>query len=514
MKKNDQPSVSFWIPLFVVVLGAFAAILNNSSINVALPKMMAIFGVSADEAQWVLTAYMLTSGVVIPVTGYLGDAFGTKRTYLFALAVFMAGSLLCGLAWSNNSLIVARIIQGIGGGAIMPVSMAIVYRIVPRNKIGTALGVWGMAVITAPAIGPTLGGYVVDHMSWRFLFTLNVPVAVLAIALGAMLLPESGANRDLKFDLWGFLTSAIGCFTLLLALSQGHKEGWDSFYIIFLLIFSLSMLLLFVMIELSIPYPMLNLRLFKNSIFSISVFGGSLISLGLFGGMFLLPIFTQNLMGKTPMETGLMLMPAALVSAVMMPISGHLFDRIGPRAITITGLLILALGTWEFKNLSIDSTVFYITVVAAIRSLGMGLAMMPMTTAGMNTIPPPEVGRASSLSNVCRQVAGSFGVAMLTTIMQGRQTLHLAHLSESVSAGSPAASQFIRDLSGMPGLAGDAGQATALSVISGLAARQSMVLAIDDTFIVAALFIAIAVPFAFFLGSGKKNTVLDEKIKP
>jgi len=515
MEKSDQSNVSFWIPLFVVVLGAFAAILNNSSVNVALPKMMAIFGVSADQAQWVLTAYMLTSGVVIPVTGYLGDAFGTKRTYLFALAVFMAGSLLCGMAWSNNSLIGARIIQGIGGGAIMPVSMAIVYRIVPRNKIGTALGLWGMAAITAPAIGPTLGGYVVDHMSWRFLFTLNVPVAVLAIALGAMLLPESKSDRDLQFDLWGFITSAAGCFTLLLALSQGHKEGWDSYYIVALFTFSFFMLLLFVFIELTNPEPMLNLRLFKNIVFSISVFGGSLISIGLFGGMLLLPIFIQNLMGRTPMETGLMLMPAALVSAVMMPISGILFDRIGPRAITITGLLILTLGTWEFKNLSIDSTVLYITVTAAIRSLGMGLAMMPMTTAGMNTIPSPEVGRASSLSNVCRQVSASLGVALLTTFMQGRQTLHLAHLSESVSVGSPVVPQLVRQLSGMLGLSGDAGQGTALSVISGLAARQSMVLAINDTFIVAAIFIAIAVPLAFFLGKGSiKNTVLDEKIKP
>ncbi len=164
---------SFWVPLMVVVIGAFAAILNNSSINVALPKLMAIFGVQADKIQWILTAYMLVSGMVIPVSGYLGDRLGTKRVYLVSMLIFTAGSVLCSLAWNNGSMVAARVIQGIGGGAMMPISMAIVYRIVPREKIGLALGVWGMAAVCAPAIGPTLGGYIVDHFNWRFLFTIK-----------------------------------------------------------------------------------------------------------------------------------------------------------------------------------------------------------------------------------------------------------------------------------------------------------------------------------------------------
>ncbi|MFZ5633806.1 MAG: DHA2 family efflux MFS transporter permease subunit [Bacillota bacterium] len=510
MQQDERQNGSFWLPLFVVVLGAFAAILNNSSVNVALPKLMAIFGVQADQIQWVLTAYMLASGVVIPVTGYLGDAYGTKRIYLVALIVFTAGSVLCGLAWNNNSMIVARVIQGIGGGAIMPVSMVIVYRIVPRNMIGTALGVWGMAAVTAPAIGPTLGGYVVEHLNWRFLFTMNVPVGVLGILLGSMLLPESQVKKGLKFDLWGFVTSTAGCFALLLALSQGQKEGWGSYYIVSLLVFSFFMLLLFVLIELSIPEPMLDLRLFKNAVFSISVFGGSLITLGLFGGVFLIPIFTQNLMGKSAMETGLMLMPAALVSAVMMPISGALFDRIGARLITFLGLVIVAWGTWEFKNLSINSTVMYVTVVAAIRSVGMGLAMMPMTTAGMNTIPQQEVGRASALNNVCRQVAASFGIAVLTTVMQSRQTFHFAHLAESVTVSSPLAPMVTRQISALAALnaGAGAGQGSVLALITGLAARESLVMAIDDTFLVAAIIIAFAIPTALFLGKGKERAQL------
>jgi EmrB/QacA subfamily drug resistance transporter len=273
-------------------------------------------------------------------------------------------------------------------------------------------------------------------------------------------------------------------------------------------------LLLFVVIELNARDPMLDLRLFKNSVFSISVLGGSLLNMGLFGGVFLIPIFTQNLMGKTPMETGLMLMPAALVTVVMMPLSGALFDRIGPRAVTFIGLLTLTLGTWEFKNLSADTTVLHITLIASLRSLGMGLALMPMTTAGMNTIPGSLVGRASSLNNVCRQVAGSFGIAILTTIMQGRQALHLARLSDSLAVDSPAVPLFMRQVGDIWGASAGSGQGTALSLLSGLVTKQSMILAIDDTFIAAALFIGIAIPFAFFLGQGKKQQqpVLSEKL--
>lgn len=506
---DENKQQSFWLPLFVVVLGAFAAILNNSSVNVALPKMMAIFGVPADEIQWVLTAYMLTSGVVIPVTGYLSDTYGEKKTYLASLIVFTAGSVLCGLAWNNNSMIAARVVQGIGGGAIMPVSMIIVYRIVPRNMIGMALGVWGMAAVTAPAIGPTLGGYIVEHLDWRFLFTFNVPVGLLGIFLGAMMLSESGVKTRQRFDFWGFVTSALGCFTLLLALSQGQKEGWDSYYIFTLLVVSFFMLLLFVIIELSIPNPMLDLRIFKNKIFSASVFGSSLISIGLFGGVFLIPLFTQNLMGKSAMETGLMLMPSALVTAAMMPVSGVLFDRMGARLVSLVGLLILAWGTWELKNLSSDSTAMYITVVTSVRALGMGLSMIPMTTAGMNTIRQQDMGRASALNNVCRQVAASFGIAILATVMQSRQTLHFAHITESVSAGSPFATIMVKQMGEMLGAAtghgSGAGQQAALAVINGIAARQSLVMAIDDTFIVAAIFVAAAIPASLFLGKGEKK---------
>lgn len=495
---------SFWLPLMVVVLGAFAAILNNSSINVALPKLMTIFGVAENDIEWILTAYMLVSGVVIPITGYFSDRFGTKKVYLAGLAVFVFGSILCSLSWNNGTMIAARVIQGIGGGATMPVSMAIVYSIVPRKKIGMALGVWGMAAVCAPAIGPTLGGYIIDHFNWRFLFTMNIPVGAAGIILSYLLLPELPSRGSTKLDLPGVVLSTIGCFTLLLALSQGYSKGWSSQYIVTLFLISSFTLTMFVMVELGQEQPMLDLRLFKNSIFLISVFIGSIVTIGLFGGVFLIPIFTQNLMLLSPYQTGLLLMPAAIVTALMMPVSGLIFDRFGAKLPTMAGLILVAWGTWKLGAINLNTSNAGIIYYTSIRSLGMGLSFMPITAAGMNTVPENLIARASALNNVIRQIAGSLGIAILTAAMQNRQAFHFARLSEAVSVDS-AAGSFLGLLQGYlaGAVTGASSKSAALWVLNSLVARESLVRAIDDTFILAAVIILFSLPFVFFLGRPK-----------
>lgn len=508
MKNQQEQSGSFWLPLFVIVTGAFAAILSSSSVNVAIPKLMAIFGVSSSEVQWVLTGYMLSSAIVIPLSGYLGDRFGNKKVFIYSLAVFTAGSVLCSFAWSNQSLIVFRVLQGLGGGIIMPISMAIIYRIVPLNQIGLALGVWGMSAVMAPAIGPTLGGYILEHFSWRLLFLINIPVGLLGIFLSILLLKETPTKEKTKFDFWGFFLSTVGCFALLLALSEGSKEGWDSYYIVMLFIISFFSLLLFVMHELSTQEPLLDLRLLKNSTFALSVFVGGLINIGLFGGVFLTPLFTQNLMGMSAYDTGLLLLPASLISGIMMPISGALFDRFGAKVISIVGLTILAVSTWELKYLTADTSTLELMVILSIRSVGMGLAMMPISTAGMNVVAKPLVGQASALSNVIRQIFASFGIAVLSTIMQNRQIFHAARLSDGISSGTPGVDLGLAQLKGAlvsAGLSVDTATSTALSYIWGIIQKQALVLAIDDTFLVSAIFIFIAIPPIFFLKEKRFN---------
>ncbi|MEG6523855.1 DHA2 family efflux MFS transporter permease subunit [Desulfotomaculum sp. 1211_IL3151] len=497
---NKEPS--FWLPLFVLVTGAFAAIMNNSSVNVAIPKLMTIFGVSANEIQWVVTAYMLTSAVVIPITGYLGDRFGNKRVFILSTAVFTIGSILCALSWDNNSLIAFRVLQAIGGGIIMPVSMVIIYKIVPMQKIGLALGVWGMAAVMGPAVGPTLGGYILEHSSWRLLFLINVPVCVIGIFLSIQLLKETPVRPNIKFDYWGFFFATVGCFTLLLALSQGSKEGWMSYYIVMLFIISFFSLLLFVISQLNGKDPMLDLRLFKNKTFTLSVIIGGLINIGLFGGIFLVPIFTQNLMGLSAYDTGILLLPSALASGFMMPLSGLLFDKFGAKVISFVGIAITAIGTVKLNYITMDTSTHTIVWIMIVRSIGMGLSMMPLTTVGMNVVAKHLVGRASSLSNVCRQIFASFGIAIMTFIMQNRQAFHAARLSDGASYTSPVASSITGQLQGLlvaSGASTDAATSGAIGIIYGLVQKLAMVLAINDTFLISSFFLFAALPMVFFL---------------
>ncbi|ABO49001.1 drug resistance transporter, EmrB/QacA subfamily [Desulforamulus reducens MI-1] len=486
----------------ILVIGAFMAILDSSIVNVALPRFMTLFGSSADEIQWILTGYMLTSGVVVPITGYLGDRFGNKRMYIWSVAAFTIGSLLCGLAWSTNSLTIFRVIQAIGGGMIIPISMAMIYRIIPRQKIGMALGIWGIAAIMAPAIGPTLGGYLVDHFSWQWIFTINIPIGIAAIMLSIAYLEETPIQKNLKPDIPGILLSSVGCFALLLALSEGQDKGWTSQYIVTLLVLSAFTLILFVMWELQAPNPLIDIRLLNNPVLSASLLATCIATIGLFSAVFLIPIYAQNLLGYTPMETGLMMMPMALVTGFMMPISGKLFDKFGAFWLGIVGMSIVVGVTYYLHTLGLDTSYHHIQIILSIRAVGLGLATMPLTTAGMNTVPRFLVGRASALNNTVRQISGSMGIAYLTYVMLQRQAYHTAILTEGVSISSMAAVQAQGQMQSYLAANGMAGQAAAqgsLGIISGLIARQSFMTALDDTFVVSAIIIAFVLPMMFLL---------------
>lgn len=502
-----------WAPVMVLVLGAFMAILDSSIVNVALPKMMAIFGVGADKIQWVLTGYLLTSGVVVPVTGYLGDRLGYKKVYIIALAIFTAGSALCSLAWNENALIAARVLQAIGGGAIMPVSMAMNYRIVPRDKIGLALGIWGIAISMGPAIGPTLGGYLVDNFSWQMIFTINIPIGIFAVLLSGLLLPPTPGRSDLHFDLPGFILSAGGCFAILLALSEGQDKGWTSEYIVMLLTAGIFAMVLFILWELVCPEPMLDVRLMRNPVFAASIAGTSIITIGLFSAVFLIPIYAQNLLGYTPMQTGLLMMPMALTMGVMMPISGRLFDRLGAVPLSLTGLAVLIYATYLLHDLSLETSYHHLQFLMILRAVGLGLCMMPLNTAGMNAIPRALVGRASALNNLARQISASMGIAYLTYVMLERQTEHAAWLAGTVAYSSAGTMSILSRLqahfAGI--LPGGAGREAALGAISMLAQQKAMMLAIQDTFLVSMVIVIFAIPVVFFLGKRRVEAALEDE---
>jgi EmrB/QacA subfamily drug resistance transporter len=403
---------------------------------------------------------------------------------------------------------VARVIQAIGGGMMMPVSMAMIYYIVPREKIGMALGIWGVTAMLAPSIGPTLGGYLVDNFSWQWIFTINIPIGIAAVFLSMAVLEETPLKSGLKADYPGIILSAIGCFALLLALSEGQDKGWASLYIVNLFIFSGFTLSLFVIWELNTDQPMLDIRLLKNITFAASLVCISIATIGLFSVIFLIPLFVQNVQGLTPLQTGLLMMPAALASGIMMPISGKLFDKIGALPLCLVGLTVTAIMTFQLHTITYDISYRELQIIMIERAIGLGLCMMPLTTAGMNTIPHFLIGRASALANTVRQISASFGIAYLTYVMLHRQDYYAAIIAESVSWNSPAAVSFMQQLQGLLSQAGYSPQG-ASGILSGLVLREALIRGLADAFVVSTVIIVIALPFVFLLS---KNRVEKERV--
>lgn len=411
---------SYWWAVIGVVLGAFVVILNNSLINVGIPTLMQIFHASEAQMTWVVTGYMITLGVIIPISGFVVDRWGTKRIYLIALLIFAAGAAGCTVATSVPLLILFRIIQALGGALIMPSSMTIIYRAVPFQLRGTALGLWGIAAMVAPAIGPTLSGYLLEYTSWHWLFLINVPVALLALGVGAWVLSETPTQKEEHFDFAGFIASTIGMVTLLLAFNEAKQLGWTSGLIIGFFIVAILSFVFFVRHELRVDEPLLQLRVFASRTFSWAMIVVAVTVVGLFCGVFLIPLYTQGALGFTPIETGLLLLPAAAATAVLNPIAGRLFDQYGPRWVVGSGVLIVAgatLGMAFWKPSTSFSTMLLWLLV---RGIGLGMSNMTATSAALNTVRPEWIARASAINNVVRQVSGALGIALLTSLYSGR----------------------------------------------------------------------------------------------
>lgn len=507
--QTEQHAKSFWPALIAIIFGAFMAILSNTLINVAIPSLMADFNSGLATVQWVLTGFMLAMGTIIPVTGYLGDKYSYKRVYLVSLIGFTIFSALCATSWNISALIGFRILQGLFGGMVMPLSMTIVYQIVPIEKRGLALGVWGIAAMAAPAIGPTLSGWIIQNTSWRWLFIINVPVGLLAIWIGVVLLPYYRMVVPKRLDVIGLLAAIISSVGYLLAFTEGHTWGWTSPKTLALLGVATASLIVFVWWELRTDEPLLELRVFKKFRFTVSVIVGTVITMGLYSGVFLTPIFLQNIQHTSPLDVGLILLPSAICTAVMMPISGRLFDRFGGRILVPLGILFLGFGTWKMGHLSIETPHSYITLWMAFRNIGIGIAMMPATTSGMNVIAVELSGRASSISNWVRQVAGSFSIAIFTSMLATRQAFHGAHLSNQVSTLSPTVQSWLHQGSQLGG---------AKEAVGTLFARIQMLaftLSVNDVYRAAAWMIAVAFPIGFLLGGAvKRHAAANSIAKP
>ena len=349
MENKGNDNSNRWLVLFVVIIGTFMSVLDSSIVNIAVPTLMSVFGVDLDKIKWVLTAYTLALGVVIPFTGYLMERYDFKQIYMFALGTFSVGSFLCGLAWSNNTMIIFRIIQALGGGMIMPVGMAVVFSLFPPNERGKALGIWGVAAMVAPAIGPTLGGYLLQTTSWRLLFYINVPIGIAGVILAGTIMKKGPKKPKIAFDYLGFISISISLVSLLYVLGEGTID-WSNIETQMLITIGCLGMVFFVINELTHDNPLLELRIFKELNFSISQGLSIITTLAMMGGMYVLPLFLQNVRGFTAMETGMIMFPSAIASGIMMPISGALFDKFGAKALTITGLIIVGIASYKDRK--------------------------------------------------------------------------------------------------------------------------------------------------------------------
>ena len=493
-----------WLVLSLVMMGTFMAILDSSIVNVALPHMMSAFGVNRNQIEWVSTGFMLATAVAMPLVGFLVGRLGHKTLYLTSLALFTLGSAACALAWSYNSLIAARVIQAVGGGAIQPVGMAIVADLFEPEERGRALGIWGTGIMVGPAIGPTLGGYLTEIFSWRSIFSVNLPVGV-ATFLAAMIImkkPEPGSRHKTVFDWWGFLFLSLALIAGLLALSKGQEKGWTSQYILVCLAGAVIGLTMFITVESILPHPLLDLRLFLHRNFSLSMILAVFRAVGLFGGVFLLPIFLENLVGYTTIQTGLWMMPGAVTIGIMMPISGRLADLYSPRWLVTAGSLITGASLAMYGGLDPRSSATMIIIPQIFRGAGLALMMAPLLTAAINSVPREQVATASSFLNVAQRVGGAFGIALLNTYVTDAVHVHGVRLGEKLGLATHGlhrlAEVAARVQLDLPGLAATNQVKAAYLAVQSIS-QNAQVLAFDNGFVVAGCIILLGTPFCLFL---------------
>jgi len=422
-------------PLLAIVLGAFMAILDTTVVNVALPTFGRVFQADLRQLQWIITGYMLAHAAVIPLSGWLSDRFGAKRVYLAALAVFTAGSLLCATVTSASMLVAFRVLQGLGGGLLMPVGMAFVYRLAPPDRRGAVMGTLGIPMLLGPALGPVLSGWLLEYTDWRFIFLINLPVGIVALAMGLRALPRVERQSELgSLDLPGVVLGPLAFASLSYGISETTHAGWTGVSTLAGLAVGLAALATFVVHEARTPHPLLELRVFRSRDFALGILTQWIAIAGLFGTIFLVPLFLQQVRGYGSFQTGLFTFPQALVSAITMPVAGRIFDRVGPRPPVMGGLALVACAMGLLSGVSTATTGQDLLPALALWGAGMGLLMMPLNTHLLNSAPRDLVSRVTALTGSFQSVVSSLAIASFATFLQGRTA---AHLAEAGVAGRP-----------------------------------------------------------------------------
>ncbi|MBM6995146.1 DHA2 family efflux MFS transporter permease subunit [Paenibacillus sp. DXFW5] len=409
-----------WPIVMALLIGAFVSILNQTLMNVALPQMMDDLGVGATTIQWLSTGFMLVNGVLIPISAFLMERFTTRMLFISAMILFSAGTFICGIGSSFELVLAGRLVQAAGAGVLMPLMTVVFLTIFPIEKRGQAMGMMGIAMIFAPAVGPTLSGWVIEHHPWNVLFWIIFPFAILSIFLGFIFMKNVTQVGRPKLDVLSIILSTIGFGGVLYGFSEAGSTSWGETEVVVSLIVGVVSLGVFLWRQMRSDKPLLEFRVFRYDMFSLTTIINVVVTMAMYAAMILLPIYLQKIRGFSPLESGLLLMPGAILMGIMSPITGMIFDRIGARWLAVVGLGITAVTTWEFSNLTDSTTYTHLILMYTARMFGMSMLMMPIQTAGLNQLPARLNAHGTAMSNTLRTIAGALGTALLVTIMSSR----------------------------------------------------------------------------------------------
>jgi MFS transporter, DHA2 family, multidrug resistance protein len=493
-----KPSFNPWLIASAVMLATFMEVLDTSVANVALPHISGNLSASTEEATWVLTSYLIANAIILPATGWLTTVFGRKKFLITCIIIFTVASALCGAATNINLLIIARILQGAGGGALQPIAQSVLLESFPPEKRGSAMALYGLGVVVAPIIGPTLGGWITDNYSWRWIFYINLPVGILAAFMALRFVEDPPYLKNQKpgrIDYIGFGLMALGLAALELTLDLGQQRDWfSSSTIIFTTAVAVSCLLSFILWELYTPEPIVNLRVFLNRNFAVGTILIASVGVVLYGSTALLPLFLQTVLGYPAVESGLAVSPRGLGSIVSMLVVGRLIGKVDGRYLIAFGFLVLAFSTDIFTGITLEIAQSNIVYPMIISGFAMGFVFVPLTTMAMGTLSNEQISNASGMYNLMRNTGGSIGIAAMTTFLaRGAQT-HQAALAPNLSPYNPAFQEMVQRIQTS---LGGASVEQAYGVIYGMLVKQAAVLSYIDNFRLLAFLCLICAPAAF-----------------
>ncbi|MEH7391178.1 DHA2 family efflux MFS transporter permease subunit [Bacillus sp. JJ1503] len=474
--------------LAILMIGAFITFLNNTLLNIALPSIMEDLNVGPATVQWLTTGFMLVNGVLIPTTAFLIQKYSVRHLFIAAISLFTIGTVLAGFAHAFPLLLAGRMFQASGSAIMMPLLMNVMLVSFPIEKRGTAMGFFGLIMMAAPAIGPTLSGWIIEHYDWRMLFHFITPISVIVLLLGFFMLKDKKDKVDIRLDFLSVILSSVGFGGMLYGFSSAGTKGWDSPLVYITLILGVISLIWFILRQSKMERPMLNFGVFKFPMFALSASISMVLNMALFSGMLLLPIYVQNLRGISPMDAGILMLPGAIVMAIMSPITGKLFDKIGGRILAIIGLAITTITTYYLSKLTLDTTYGHLMVLYTVRMLGMSMVMMPVSTNGLNQLPARFYPHGTAMNNTLNQISGAIGTAILVTLMSNRTETHAANLAAEA----------------MKNAAGQAPTEAAMAAMKQQIEMMAMLEGINDAFFVATFIAAVSLILAFFIKRAKQ----------